>query len=208
MAPCRANAALACLKGANGGSPQRRAPLLSRSEATAWCAAEAEARLGGRQGTAGTLSAVTRRVRSSPRAGAAQLRSATAGPRWPAEASGRGLRAALRPGRRGRDRLRLGGGTGAGLLRGGANRAVTNTARNSARGLRQLLDEFCGSGVVQVSSCFGAQDASRVVRDGGPVVEEVPGAVGEEHVPGVVGRAGLAVEDLRYTARASALATR
>ena len=56
---------------------------------------------------------------------------------------------------------------------------------------------FCGSGVVRVSSRFGAQDASRVVRYGRPVVEEVPGAVVEEHVPDVVRRVGSAVEDLR-----------
>jgi hypothetical protein len=50
---------------------------------------------------------------------------------------------------------------------------------------------------VRVSSRFGAQDAGHVVRHARPIVEEVSGAVVEEHVPDVVRRAGRPVEDLR-----------
>src|SRR3954452_24154383 len=93
--------------------------------AKARLAEKAERDGGGRHGPARTGSAVTRRARSSPRAGAAPFRSATPPSRWPAEASGRGLRAVPRPRRRGRARPRAGGGTGAGLLPGVARRAVT-----------------------------------------------------------------------------------
>src|SRR3954471_12677046 len=70
---------------------------------------------------------VSRRLRSLPsrRAGATPFRSATPRLRWRGEASGRGLPAAPPPRRRGRARPRAGDGTGAGLLPGGARRAVT-----------------------------------------------------------------------------------
>jgi hypothetical protein len=73
-------------------------------------------------------------------------------------------------------------------------------------GLRQLLDELSGSGIVRVSSGFGAQDARGVVRHGRPVVEEVPDAFVEEHVARVVRRSALAVEYFCVQRAGSALA--
>ena len=129
-----------CLKGAVGGfglGPASCPPALLGGRRR-----DAPPRLSpiGRQHrTLGMGSAVTHRALSWPRAAAGPFRSATPGLGWPAEASGRGLRAAPRPRRRDRGRRRRGGESGTGPMRGSARRAVTRrpgTRRWSATGPR------------------------------------------------------------------------